>query len=244
MLASRSVWSFGPETQGPNMMVDDTLGHQVDKKLLYSVKDSIVQGFQWAAREGPLCDEPIRNVKFRLTDALIADSPILRSGGQIIPTSRRVAYSAFLLATPRLMEPIYYVEILAPADAVKAVFNVLARRRGHVVAEIPKPGTPLYIVQAYIPVIDSFGFETDLRTHTMGQAFCSLVFDHWEIIPGDPLDKSIPVKPLEPATGASLARDFMVKTRRRKGLTEDVSINKFFDDEMFLELAKYDAGEM
>ena len=78
----------------------------------------------------------------------------------------------------------------------------------------------------------------------MGQAFCSLVFDHWEIIPGDPLDKSIPVKPLEPATGASLARDFMVKTRRRKGLTEDVSINKFFDDEMFLELAKYDAGEM
>merc|ERR1711934_86828 len=46
------------------------------------------------------------------------------------------------------------------------------------------------------------------------------------------------------ATGASpataLAREFMVKTRRRKGLSEDVSINKFFDDPMLLELARQD----
>lgn len=33
----------------------------------------------------------------------------------------------------------------------------------------------------------------------------------------------------------------MVKTRRRKGMSEDVSINKFFDDPMLLELAKQDA---
>ena len=240
LLSSRSVWSFGPDSQGPNIIVDDTLPALTNKKLIYSVKDSIIQGFQWAAREGPLCDEPIRNVKFRLTNAIIADSPLMRSGGQIIPTSRRVAYSAFLLAVPRLMEPVYYAEIIAPADAVKAVFNVLSRRRGHVVAELPKPGTPLYIVQAYLPIIDSFGFETDLRTHTMGQAFCSCVFDHWEIVPGDPLDKRIPVRPLEPASAQGLARDFMVKTRRRKGLAEDVSINKFFDDEMFIELAKHE----
>ena len=36
------------------------------------------------------------------------------------------------------------------------------------------------------------------------------------------------------------AREFMVKTRRRKGLSEDVSINKFFDDPMLLELARQD----
>jgi U5 small nuclear ribonucleoprotein component len=236
------VWAFGAETQGANVLVDDTLPHQVDKRLLYSIKDSVVQGFQWAAREGPLCDEPIRNVKFRVTDATIADQAILRGGGQIIPTARRVAYSAFLLATPRLMEPVYFTEIQAPADAVKAIYNVLQRRRGHVVAEIPKPGTPLFSVHAYLPVIDSFGFETDLRTHTLGQAFCVSVFDHWEVVPGDPLDKSILVRPLEPAPPNALARDFMVKTRRRKGLSEDVSINKFFDEEMLLELAKQDAG--
>ena len=101
----------------------------MDKNLLGSVKDSIVQGFQWGTREGPLCDEPIRNVKFKILDAVIANEPIHRGGGQIIPTARRVAYSAFLMATPRLMEPYYYVEVQAPADCVSAVYTVLARRR-------------------------------------------------------------------------------------------------------------------
>jgi hypothetical protein len=35
----------------------------VDKGLLSAVRDSVVQGFQWGAREGPLCDEPMRNTK-------------------------------------------------------------------------------------------------------------------------------------------------------------------------------------
>jgi 116 kDa U5 small nuclear ribonucleoprotein component len=67
--------------------------------------------FQWGAREGPLCDEPIRNVKFKILNANIAPEPLHRGGGQIIPTARRVVYSAFLMANPRLMEPVYYVEV-------------------------------------------------------------------------------------------------------------------------------------
>jgi U5 small nuclear ribonucleoprotein component len=90
-------------------------------------------------------------------------------------------------ATPRLMEPIYYVEVQAPADCISAVYTVLARRRGHVTQDIPKAGSPLYTVKALIPVIDANGFETDLRTATQGQAFCQQVFDHWSIVPGLPL---------------------------------------------------------
>ena len=73
--------------------------------------------------------------------------------------------------------------------------------------------------------------------HTHGQAFCLSVFDHWAIAPGDPLDKTIILRPLEPAPPPHLAREFMVKTRRRKGLAEDVSIARFFDDEMLLAIA-------
>lgn len=240
LLAARSIWAFGPDSTGPNILVDDTLPSEVDKGLLGSVKESIVQGFQWGTREGPLCEEPIRNVKFKILDAVIANEPIHRGGGQIIPTSRRVAYSAFLMATPRLMEPYLFVEVSAPADCVSAVYTVLARRRGHVTQDAPVPGSPLYIIKAFIPAIDSFGFETDLRTHTQGQAFCLSVFHHWQIVPGDPLDKSITIRPLEPQPATALAREFMVKTRRRKGLSEDVSINKFFDDPMLLELARQD----
>uniref|UniRef100_A0A663MYQ8 116 kDa U5 small nuclear ribonucleoprotein component n=1 Tax=Athene cunicularia TaxID=194338 RepID=A0A663MYQ8_ATHCN len=240
LLAARSIWAFGPDATGPNILVDDTLPSEVDKSLLGSVKDSIVQGFQWGTREGPLCDELIRNVKFKILDAVIAQEPLHRGGGQIIPTARRVVYSAFLMATPRLMEPYYFVEVQAPADCVSAVYTVLARRRGHVTQDAPIPGSPLYTIKAFIPAIDSFGFETDLRTHTQGQAFSLSVFHHWQIVPGDPLDKSIVIRPLEPQPAPHLAREFMIKTRRRKGLSEDVSISKFFDDPMLLELAKQD----
>lgn len=47
--------------------------------------------------------------------------------------------------------------------------------------DAPVPGSPLYTIKAFIPAIDSFGFETDLRTHTQGQAFCLSVFHHWQV---------------------------------------------------------------
>ena len=49
-----------------------------------------------------------------------------------------------------------------------------------------------------------------------GQAFCLSDFHHWQIVPGDPLDRSVQLRPLEPAAPQELAREFMVKTRRRK----------------------------
>ena len=66
ILAARSIWAFGPGADGPNVLLDDTLPGEVDKRLLGAVRDSVVQGFQWGAREGPLCDEPIRGVKFKV----------------------------------------------------------------------------------------------------------------------------------------------------------------------------------
>ncbi|KAL1990330.1 hypothetical protein VTN49DRAFT_6169 [Thermomyces lanuginosus] len=232
-LAARSIWAFGPDEMGPNILQDDTLPSQVDKKMLGTVRDSIVQGFSWGTREGPLCEEPIRNTKFRLTDISLAEQAIYRGGGQIIPTARRAIYSSFLMASPRLMEPIYSCDVLGPADAVSSVYTVLSRRRGHVLSDGPVAGTPLYSVRGLIPVIDSFGFETDLRIHTQGQATVSLVFDKWAVVPGDPLDREVKLRPLEMASPQATARDFVLKTRRRKGLSEDVTVSKFLEPELW-----------
>ncbi|KAG0644805.1 P-loop containing nucleoside triphosphate hydrolase protein [Tuber brumale] len=232
LLASRSVWAFGPDERGPNILQDDTLPSEVDKKLLNQVRDSIRQGFSWGTREGPLCEEPIRNTKFKIMDATLASEAIYRGGGQIIPTARRACYSSFLMASPRLMEPMYSCSMTGPADSVSALYTVLAKRRGHVLSDGPIAGTPLYLVKGLIPVIDSFGFETDVRIHTQGMAFCSLVFDRWSIVPGDPLDKEVKLRPLEPASAQAMARDLTLKTRRRKGLSEDVTIAKFLEPEL------------
>ena len=65
-------------------------------------------------------------------------------------------------------------------------------------------------------------------------------FSHWSVVPGDPLDKSIVLRPLEPSPVPHLAREFMVKTRKRKGLFEDVSIAKFFDSAEMIDIARGD----
>ena len=47
----------------------------------------------------------------------------------------------------------------------------------------------MYTVKAYLPVSESFGFNGELRQATGGQAFPQMVFDHWAIMNGSPLEK-------------------------------------------------------
>lgn len=114
------------------------------------------------------------------------------------------------------------------------------RRRAHVTHQEPHPGTPFTLTKVEIPAIESFGFETDLRTATIGQAMVLQIFSHWGVLPGDPLDKSIQLKILEPAQVPHLARELLLKTRRRKGLLEEVSVAKFFDSQEMMAHAKQD----
>lgn len=59
------------------------------------------------------------------------------------------------------------------------------------------------------------------------------MFDKWAVVPGDPLDREVRIRPLEMAPAGGAARDFVVKTRRRKGLSEDVSVGKFLEPELW-----------
>merc|ERR1711962_1222014 len=92
------IWAFGPETTGPNLLIDTAKGVQ----YLNEIKDSCVAGMQWASKEGVLCDENMRGVRFNIKDATLHADTIHRGGGQIIPTARRVIYASFLTASPRL----------------------------------------------------------------------------------------------------------------------------------------------
>jgi elongation factor 2 len=201
---ARKIWCFGPDTMGPNIVIDATKGVQ----YLNEIKDSVVAGFQWASKEGVLCDENMRGCRFNIYDVTLHTDAIHRGGGQIIPTARRVLYACALTAEPRLMEPVYLVEIQCPENAVGGIYGVLNRRRGHVFEENQVPGTPMFHVKAYLPVNESFGFTADLRSNTGGQAFPQCVFDHWQVMQGDPLD------------GESKAYKICQDTKKRKGLKE------------------------
>jgi elongation factor 2 len=204
---ARKIWCFGPDTTGANLLVDQTKAVQ----YLNEIKDSFVSGFQWATREGPIAEEPMRSVRFNVLDVTLHADAIHRGGGQIIPTARRVLYAATLLADPSLLEPIFNVEIQVPESAMGGIYGVLTRRRGHVYTEEQRPGTPLYTVKAYLPVNESFGFPGELRQATGGQAFPQSVFDHWAVLPGG--------SPLDPTTKPGQTVQEM---RKRKGIKEQV----------------------
>jgi len=211
---ARKIWSFGPEGTGPNFLMDVSKGVQ----YLNEIKDSMVSGFQWASKEGVMCDENMRGIRFNIHDVTLHADAIHRGGGQIIPTARRVMYASALTAEPRLLEPFYLVEIQCPQDATGGIYSCLNKRRGHIFEENQVAGTPMVHVKAYLPVNESFGFTADLRSKTQGKAFPQCVFDHWQVMADDPLDVT------------SKSGVIVLATRKRKGLSETVpTLDKYYD---------------
>jgi len=211
---ARRIWCFGPNNEGANLLVDVTKGVQ----YMIEIKDSCVAAFQWATKEGVLCDENMRACRFDIHDVTLHADSIHRGGGQIIPTCRRVIYAAVLTAKPRLQEPVFLVEIQCPENAIGGIYSCLNKRRGHVISEEQRPGTPLYQVKSYLPVLESFGFTADLRSQTSGQAFPQCIFSHWQVLQGDPL------------VAGNKAYDMVIAARKRKGLSDAVfELDRFLD---------------
>jgi elongation factor 2 len=212
---TQKIWAWGPDNNGPNIVVDKTVGVQ----YLLEIKDSIVAGWQWVCKEGPLCDETLRDVRINIEDVVLHADTIHRGGGQLIPTARRVFLAAMLVAQPRLQEPIFLVEIQCPENAMGGVYSCLNRKRGTVVEETNRPGTPMYNVKAYLPVAESFGFTSFLRQNTAGQAFPQMVFHHWETVNADPFtdEKMMAI---------------VLDIRKRKGLKETIPPISEFEDKL------------
>merc|ERR1712137_1305766 len=60
--AARKVWCWGPETEGANIVVDVTQAVQ----YIIETKEHVTSAFQWATKEGPLCEENMRGIRFNI----------------------------------------------------------------------------------------------------------------------------------------------------------------------------------
>ena len=211
---ARKIWCYGPDGTGPNLFIDQTKG----VSYLNEIKESVIGGFQWATKDGVLCEEEIRGFRVNLLDVVLHADAIHRGMGQILPTTRRVVYACQLTSAPALLEPVFLVDIQCPQDAMGGVYGVLTRRRGHVFQEEQRPGTPMMQMKAYLPVNESFGFTADLRAHTGGKAFPQCVFDHWQGVPGNPLEEG------------SLSNKLVLGVRKRKGLAAEIPpLDRYYD---------------
>jgi elongation factor 2 len=129
-----------------------------------------------------------------------------------------VLYASQLTAKPVLIEPFYLAEITAPLVVCGSVYAVLSKRRGRPFDQIQREGTPLMIIKAHLPVMESFGFDQELRSQTSGQAFPQMIFDHWENLQGDPF------------TADNKLAETITGIRKRKGLEISIpALDRYLD---------------
>lgn len=197
----KKLWAFGPDGKGPNWMMDATRAAE----FLNEIKDSVCNGFQIVSKGGPLCEEGLRGVIFKLLDVTLHADAIHRGMGQVMPAARSMMFASVYTASPTLMEPLYLAEITVPVSDVGGVYSTLSLRRGEIVEEVPRAGTPMTFIRAYLPVNESFGFTTALRAATGGKAFPQCAFDHWQAMNGD-------------AFAGSKVAEIVKAIRERKGL--------------------------
>ncbi|CAH1762973.1 9830_t:CDS:10 [Entrophospora sp. SA101] len=213
-----------------------TKEHNLQELTLQNFDESINTGFQLATKAGPLCSEPLMGVAYFLEDFKVeidgdnVDISELRQklSGQIITTMRDVCRQSFLEWSPRLMLAMYSCDIQVTTEALGRVYAVISRRRGHIISEELKEGTPFFQIRALLPVVESFGLADEIRKRTSGAAIPQLIFSGFEMLNEDPFWVPTTEEELEDLGEKSdrenLAKKYMEGVRKRKGMSTDKKI--------------------
>ncbi|KAI1479601.1 P-loop containing nucleoside triphosphate hydrolase protein [Daldinia eschscholtzii] len=243
------ITAFGPKRTGPNLLIDatkdsyfpkvfapvkqaDDSSPKADESLKAShLCDKVTYAFQLAMNQGPLCNEPVQGVAVIIEDVTVAPTDeetsardrLGRLTGEVIKTVQQSIRQGFLDWSPRLMLAMYSCEIQAGTEVLGRVYDVITRRRGRVLSEQMKEGTPFFTIQSTIPVAESFGFAEEMRKRTSGAAQPQLIFQGFEVlVDEDPFWQPFTEDDLEDlgelADRENVAKRYMDGVRRRKGL--------------------------
>ncbi|KAJ1672461.1 translation elongation factor 2, partial [Spiromyces aspiralis] len=112
-------------------------------QYLIEIKDSCITASQFATKEGPAAEKPLRGCHCNVFDAALHADAIHYSGGQIILTCRRVASTSVLTTTSGLQEPVFLADIQCPESAMGDIYGALNCCRSHIFSEERCPSTPL-----------------------------------------------------------------------------------------------------
>ncbi|CAG8051115.1 unnamed protein product [Penicillium olsonii] len=237
------ITAFGPRRVGPNVLVDATAVNTCDKFLADDIKpqiagdnqqallvrdfcDKIAYAFQLATGQGPLCQEPMQGVAVFLEELSVQsnsdDLDMGRLTGESIRLVREGISAGFLDWSPRIMLAMYSCEIQATTEVLGRVYGVITRRRGRILSEVMKEGTPFFTILALLPVAESFGFAEEIRKRTSGVAQPQLIFAGFEALDEDPFWVPATEEELEDlgelADKENVAKRYMDAVRGRKGL--------------------------
>ena len=158
--------------EGSLQFVDVVKGGNIPKEYIPSIQ----KGFQIAMKNGVLAGFPLDKLKVTLIDGSFH---ALDSDQLSFDICAQMAYKeACAKAKPILLEPIMKMEVVTPEESMGDVIGDLNKRRGQVEG-MESSRTGARIVKAKVPLAETFGYVTALRTITSGRATSSMEFDHY-----------------------------------------------------------------
>jgi len=208
----KKILFYGPEDKGANIVIDSTKGIA----YLNEIKEYMREGFREVTARGPLIGENLRGCRFDLVDCTLHSDAIHRTGNQISAPMTAICKGLVLAADPILYEPIFKAEINVASDQLGGVNSVLAQRRG-VAEEYKTEGTMRTVVIGFVPVRESFGFNSALLMATRGEGSVVLTFSHYSVLPGSLKDDQ------------SILYQTVTSVREKKGLHELKGADTYFD---------------
>jgi len=169
---------------GGFVFVDEIRGGVIPKEFIPAVR----AGVEEALQEGPLAGYPLVDLKVVLFDGSYHEVDSSEIAFKI--AGSMALREAARRAGPVLLEPIMKLEVITPDDFLGEVIADLNARRGKVLTvEAPRPG--VRVVNAMVPLAETFGYATDLRSKTQGRAIFTLQFDHYEPVPAQVAERII-----------------------------------------------------
>jgi elongation factor G len=171
------------EWGGKLVFINSVVGGAIDTRFM----PAILKGVMSRMEQGPLTGSYARDVRVIVYDGKM--HPVDSNELSFMLAGRNAFSMAFKEAAPKILEPIYDVEVFVPSEKMGDVMSDLQGRRGMIIGMSSENGYEK--LQAKVPLKEMSNYSTTLSSITGGRASFIMNFASYELVPGDVQDKLI-----------------------------------------------------
>jgi small GTP-binding protein domain len=180
-IQARDVQEHPLEWGGKLVFVNSIVGGSIDARFL----PAILKGIMGRMEQGPLTGSYARDVRVIVYDGKM--HPVDSNEISFMLAGRNAFSEAFKNAGPKILEPIYDVEVSLPADYMGDVMGDLQGRRAMIMGMSSEKGYEK--LMAKVPLKEMSSYSTSLSSITGGRASFTMKFSAYELVPSDVQDK-------------------------------------------------------
>lgn len=180
-ISVRDTQTIDLDWGGKLVFVNSIVGGAIDARFL----PAILKGIMARMEQGPLTGSYARDVRIIVYDGKM--HPVDSNEISFMLAGRNAFSTAFKEAGPKILEPVYDVEVSVPADYLGDVMSDLQGRRAIIMGMNSEKGYEKLL--AKVPLKEMSSYSTSLSSITGGRASFTMKFSSYELVPSDVQDK-------------------------------------------------------